>query len=46
MCESGLERLEQVKWAILESDGKISIISKEQTDKQHSSQAKEKEIST
>ena len=26
MHESGLERLEQVKWAILETDGKISII--------------------
>jgi uncharacterized membrane protein YcaP (DUF421 family) len=26
MHKSGLEKLEQVKWAILESDGKISII--------------------
>jgi uncharacterized membrane protein YcaP (DUF421 family) len=26
MYESGLERLEQVKWAILEPDGKIAII--------------------
>ncbi|HSL30460.1 MAG TPA: YetF domain-containing protein [Anaerolineales bacterium] len=26
MHKSGLERLEQVKWAILETDGKISIV--------------------
>jgi uncharacterized membrane protein YcaP (DUF421 family) len=31
MHESGLERLEQVRWAILETDGKISIVSEEQT---------------
>lgn len=29
MHKSGLERLEQVKWAILESDGKIAIIPEE-----------------
>ena len=29
MHASGLERLEQVKWAILESDGKIEIVAKD-----------------
>ena len=29
MHESGLDRLEQVKWAILESDGKIAIVPKD-----------------
>lgn len=29
MHKSGLERLEQVKWAILESDGKIAVIPEE-----------------
>lgn len=28
MHKSGLERIEQVKWAILESDGRISIVPK------------------
>jgi uncharacterized membrane protein YcaP (DUF421 family) len=30
MHQAGLERLEQVRWAILESDGKISIVPEEQ----------------
>jgi uncharacterized membrane protein YcaP (DUF421 family) len=30
MHKSGLSRLEQVKWAILESDGKISIVSEDE----------------
>jgi uncharacterized membrane protein YcaP (DUF421 family) len=30
MHESGLERMEQVKWAILETDGKISIVPTEE----------------
>jgi uncharacterized membrane protein YcaP (DUF421 family) len=30
MHQSGLERLEQVRWAILETDGKISIVPEEQ----------------
>lgn len=29
MRKSGLERLEQVKWAILEGDGKISVVPEE-----------------
>ncbi len=32
MHESGLERLEQVRWAILESDGRISIIPEEEAE--------------
>ena len=38
MHKSGLERLAQVKWAILESDGKITIIPEEQ-DSRMASQA-------
>jgi uncharacterized membrane protein YcaP (DUF421 family) len=30
MHESGLDRLEQVRWAILESDGRISIVPEDQ----------------
>jgi uncharacterized membrane protein YcaP (DUF421 family) len=30
MHQSGLDRLEQVRWAILETDGKISIVPEEQ----------------
>jgi Predicted membrane protein len=33
MHRAGLERLEQVKWAVLESDGKISIIPEEAADR-------------
>lgn len=40
MHESGIERLEQVKWAILETDGKISIIPFEQQG-QHKAQEQE-----
>lgn len=29
MRKSGLERLEQVRWAVLESDGKIAVVPKE-----------------
>jgi uncharacterized membrane protein YcaP (DUF421 family) len=29
MRKSGLERLEQVRWAVLEGDGKISIVSRD-----------------
>ena len=33
MHESGLERLAQVRWAILESDGKISVVPEEDSQK-------------
>lgn len=35
MHKSGLERLEQVKWAILETDGKISIVPYERQIQSH-----------
>lgn len=42
MHESGIERLERVKWAILETDGKISIIPFEEQGLQH--KGKEEEV--
>jgi uncharacterized membrane protein YcaP (DUF421 family) len=41
MRESGIERLEQVKWAILETDGKISIVPSEQQAQQHKGETQE-----
>jgi uncharacterized membrane protein YcaP (DUF421 family) len=43
MHESGLDRLEQVKWAILESDGKVAIVPKER-DGNVTPQQQEKEL--
>jgi uncharacterized membrane protein YcaP (DUF421 family) len=42
MHESGLEQLEQVKWAILESDGKIAIIPQDSDENVFSPQQREK----
>ena len=42
---SGLERLEQVKWAILESDGKISIVPENLEEQNLAGKSKEKELS-
>jgi uncharacterized membrane protein YcaP (DUF421 family) len=39
--ESGLERLEQVKWAILETDGKIAIVPQDSDEQLHSQQQTE-----
>lgn len=43
MFQSGLDRLEQVKWAILASDGKINIVPKER-DRNIASQQQGKEL--
>lgn len=40
MHQSGLDRLEQVKWAILESDGKIAIVPKQAAQNGASSRTK------
>lgn len=42
MHKSGLEHLKQVKWAILETDGKISIVPKDTNSKAKGSSPEEK----
>ena len=41
MHEVGLERLEQVKWAVLEQDGRISIVPADEKDRDKRGQPKE-----
>ena len=38
MHKAGLERLSQVRWAILESDGKIAFVPKDPADREHRNQ--------
>jgi uncharacterized membrane protein YcaP (DUF421 family) len=45
MHKSGLHQLEQVKWAILESDGKISIISIDEMRPSHVNMDEENRVS-
>jgi uncharacterized membrane protein YcaP (DUF421 family) len=44
MHKSGLERLEQVKWAILEADGTITIVPKDPSDQDKRGQGRESQL--
>ena len=44
MRKSGLERLEQVRWAVLETDGKISIVPEEGQGEHMEGRSKEVEV--
>lgn len=44
MRQSGLDHLEQVKWALLESDGKISVVPEDKTKHQASNVKKQESV--
>jgi uncharacterized membrane protein YcaP (DUF421 family) len=44
MHESGLEKLSQVKWAVLEQDGRISIVPVDDRDQDKQGQPEEKQV--
>ncbi len=44
MHQAGLEHLSQVKWAVLEDDGKISIVPEELTDRAKRGKVEEKDM--